>query len=71
MAAYYQENPREQDGLGGKHNPTPPPCPWRNRVTAVRRDREVEQELATRRAGHEVGSAVSRRERGESESEEN
>ena len=31
MAAYYRENVGDQEGFGGKHNPTPPPCPWTDR----------------------------------------
>lgn len=45
MTAYYRENADAQEGLGGKHDPTPPPCPWKDRDTAVRRDHEVEAEL--------------------------
>lgn len=45
LAAYYRESPPEQEGLGGKANPTPPPCPWPDYETAVRRDREVKTEL--------------------------
>ena len=41
MTAYYQENPDAQEGFGGRYNPTPPPCPWTDEATAVRRDHEV------------------------------
>ncbi len=46
MAAYYRENNPDQEGLGGKRNPHPPPCPWPSREIAVRRNREVEAEWA-------------------------
>jgi len=42
MAAYYQDKPGDQEGFGGIYKPAPPPCPWKDRDTAVRRDREVE-----------------------------
>ena len=45
MTAYYRESTRDQQGFGGKYNPTPPSCPWLDRDTALRRDREVEAEL--------------------------
>ena len=45
MTAYYRETPADQEGFGGKANPTPPPCPWKDRETAVRRDHEVAAEL--------------------------
>jgi hypothetical protein len=45
MTAYYLESPSGQEGFGGKNNPAPPPCPWKDRDTAVRRDGEVEAEL--------------------------
>ena len=45
IAAYYRENPLHQEGFGGKHYPAPPPCPWLDRESAVRRDREVEAGL--------------------------
>jgi len=45
MTAYYREHPEPQEGFGGKHNPAPPPCPWKDRATAIRRDHEVELEL--------------------------
>lgn len=45
MAAYYQEAPACQSGFGGKHSTTPPPCPWKDRDTTLRRDREIEAEL--------------------------
>ena len=45
LTAYYQENPADQEGFGGKHNPAPPSCPWKDQDTAIRRDREVEGEL--------------------------
>jgi hypothetical protein len=56
VTAYHLENPHDQEGLGGKHNPTPPPCPWKDRDTALRRDHEVEAELERTR-----DQAVSRR----------
>src|SRR2546425_11931612 len=45
IAAYYREHPPDQEGFGGKHHSAPPPCPWFDRETAIRRDREVEAEL--------------------------
>jgi hypothetical protein len=45
MAAYYYERPANQEGFGGRHNPLPPPCPWPDRATAVRRDQEEQEEL--------------------------
>src|SRR5206468_6865112 len=45
MTAYYLESPGGQEGFGGKHTPAPPPCPWKDRDAAVRRDHEVEAEL--------------------------
>ncbi len=42
MTAYYREKAAEQEG--GLH-PIPPPCPWKDRDTAVLRDHEVEIEL--------------------------
>jgi hypothetical protein len=45
MTAYYRENLGDQEGFGGQDHPTPPPCPWKDRETAVRRDHEVEAEL--------------------------
>jgi hypothetical protein len=47
LTAYYRENFPQQEGFGGKHHPVPPPCPWPDRETAVRRDREVEGQLKT------------------------
>ena len=35
----------EQEGFGGKPDLTPPPCPWPDETTALRRDREVKAEL--------------------------
>jgi hypothetical protein len=46
MAAYYLEKPGDQEGFGGKHSLGSPPCPWKDRDTAVRRDSEVAAELA-------------------------
>jgi hypothetical protein len=46
IAAYYRENPVDQDGFGGKNLRAPTPCPWLDRETAVRRDRKVEAQLA-------------------------
>ena len=44
MTAYYWESASAREGLGGKHT-TPPPCPWKDRDTAGRRDCEVDIEL--------------------------
>ncbi len=46
MTAYYREDHPDQEGFGGHFNPNPPPCPWRDHDTAVRRDQEVATELA-------------------------
>lgn len=45
MTAYYQENSDDQEGFGGKYDPTLPLCPWKDRDAAIRRDREMEVEL--------------------------
>ena len=46
MTAYYRDHDSRDPGRrGGEHNPTPPPCPWKDRDAAVRRDRAVEVEL--------------------------
>src|SRR5215471_13763187 len=44
LAAYYRDAD-DQEGFGGKHDPTPPPCPWQDRESAVRRDQELDIEL--------------------------
>src|SRR5262245_24384467 len=54
LAAYYRESAGDEEGLGGKRNLTPPPCPWKDRDAAVRRDREVEMRLE--RAADQTGS---------------
>jgi hypothetical protein len=46
VAAYYRENSPAQEGLGGKRNTNPPPCPWPNLEVAVRRGQQVEQAAA-------------------------
>src|SRR6266403_1836059 len=45
LAAYYRDNPGDQEGFGDKHLSTAPPSPWADRDAAVRRDRQVEVEL--------------------------
>lgn len=45
LTAYYREHAGDQEGLGGKHNLTPPACPWHDRDSALRRDQEVGVEL--------------------------
>ena len=45
ITAYYQEKPGDPEGFGGQDKPTPPPCPWKDRDTAVRRDHQVEVEM--------------------------
>ena len=45
MAAYSREAASDQDGFGGQYDPTPPPCPWKDRESAIRRDQEVDIEL--------------------------
>ncbi len=45
LAAYYGEHSPNQQGFGGKPNPTPPAWPWPDRDTDLRRDQEVEVEL--------------------------
>jgi hypothetical protein len=59
LTAYYRENAGAQEGFGGKRNPTPPPCPWKDGDTAVRRDHEVEAELerVPKQRGAEIGTS--------------
>ena len=45
LAAYYRECPAAPEGLGGQRIAPLPPCPWKDRETAVRRDQQVEAEL--------------------------
>jgi hypothetical protein len=45
LAAYYRENPLDEEGLSGKNFATPPPCPWTDREIAVYRDQQIEMEL--------------------------
>jgi hypothetical protein len=45
MTAFYRENAGHREGFGGTRHLTPPACPWTDRDTALRRDREVESEL--------------------------
>jgi hypothetical protein len=45
LAAYYQERVGDQEGLGSKHVATLPPCPWKDRGAAVRRDQQIEVQL--------------------------
>ncbi len=45
MTAYHQENLQDQEGFGGRRNPTPPPSPWRDQAAAVCRDQGVAAEL--------------------------
>ena len=45
LSAYYRESPADQQGFGGTHNPTPSACPWPDRESALRRDREVGAQL--------------------------
>jgi hypothetical protein len=45
MTAYYRESGGDKEGFGGKYDPTPRACPWKDRDTAVRRDHEVEAAL--------------------------
>src|SRR6266571_4118039 len=54
LTAYYRENAGDPEGFGGKHDPAPPPCPWKDRDTALRRDREVE--AAPERAANQAVS---------------
>lgn len=46
LTAYYRESAEDQEGFGGKYDPPPPLCPWKDRDSAIRRDREVDLELA-------------------------
>ena len=46
MTAYYREHAPDQEGLGGKHDSDPPPPPWPDRQSVMRRDQELKQELA-------------------------
>jgi hypothetical protein len=45
VTAYYWEETLPQEGFGGRHNPAPPSCPWVDRATALRRDREAQAVL--------------------------
>jgi len=45
LTAFYRESAPDQQGFGGKHEPTLPPCPWKNQESALRRDREIGAEL--------------------------
>lgn len=45
MTAYYREAAGDQEDFGGKYDPAPPPCPWKDRESAIRRDREVDLAL--------------------------
>jgi hypothetical protein len=45
MTAYYRETVGDQEGFGSKYDPVPPPCPWKDRESAIRRDREVDLAL--------------------------
>jgi hypothetical protein len=56
MTAYSLENPRDQENFGGKHNPDPMACPWSDRESAVRRDQEMERELAKSRKKKAISS---------------
>jgi hypothetical protein len=42
-AASSRQSPPGREGFGGQHQPAPP-CPWLDRETAVRRDRDVAAE---------------------------
>jgi hypothetical protein len=53
MTAFYQEYAESQEGLGGKRNSLPPPCPWKDRNAAIFRNRELESEM-NRSAGQTV-----------------
>jgi hypothetical protein len=50
MAAYYRETAAEPVGLGGR-NAQMPPCPWKDREAAERRNEEIE--AALERAGNQ------------------
>jgi hypothetical protein len=41
LAAYYRENPGDQEGFGSYKVATLPLCPWADRETATRRDQQV------------------------------
>jgi hypothetical protein len=45
LTAYYWEESLAQEGFGGRCNPAPPPCPWVDRETAMRRDSEAQAAL--------------------------
>ncbi len=45
MTAYYRESAGDQQGFGGKFDPAPPECPWKDRESAIRRDHEVDLAL--------------------------
>src|SRR2546423_6536605 len=41
LAAYYRENPGDQQGFGSNKVATLPLCPWSDRETAARRNQQV------------------------------
>jgi hypothetical protein len=45
MAAYYREGTAQEEGFGGRRYAPPPSCPWPDRESALRRNREVGVEL--------------------------
>jgi hypothetical protein len=45
LTAYSWEESQPQERFGGRHDPAPPPCPWVDRETALRRDRETKAAL--------------------------
>lgn len=46
-SAYCRENDPDQEGVGGKKNLNPPPCPWPDLKAAICRDHELGEALIT------------------------
>lgn len=46
MTAYSRLHPGTPEYPFGSRNPDPPPCPWPDRETALRREAEIREELS-------------------------
>jgi hypothetical protein len=46
MTAYSRLHPGTPECPFGSHDPNPPPCPWPDRETALRREAEIREELS-------------------------
>jgi hypothetical protein len=46
MTAYAQLHPGTPECPFGTQNPNPPPCPWPDRETALRREADIREELS-------------------------